>query len=232
MKRVNIKAAFVGEPTASQQGLEVEDDDAEAVILRVRGGEVTLVVPGGTVDDALVGNCSVLRGALRLENERVLSFEIHEGATGAFFEDESARLHERREMEAAVGMFSGLSGVSAGRTATARDVMTNQIISLPPDATFKQAVDLLAFHGVSGLLVFEGERLVGVVSEADVIGKEGGNVTDIMTRDVIGVPETMPIEEVATVLNQYRIRRVPVLRGGRVVGLVTRGDLVRWIASR
>src|SRR5581483_10872964 len=74
MKRFNIQSAFVGEPTASQEGLEA-DDDQEAVVLRVRGGELTLVVPSGTPDEQIVQRCGVLRGALRLENERVLTFE-------------------------------------------------------------------------------------------------------------------------------------------------------------
>mgnify|MGYP003296803341 CR=1 FL=1 len=49
--------------------------------------------PSSTPDEGAVGVAGVIRGALRLENERVLTFEIHEGASGAFFEDESALLH-------------------------------------------------------------------------------------------------------------------------------------------
>ncbi len=95
MKRVNIEDAFVGEPTSDRAGAEAADGD-EALVLAVRGGEVVAVVPAGTPEDGAVGAARLIRGALRLENERVLTFEIHEGASGAFFEDESARLHRRR----------------------------------------------------------------------------------------------------------------------------------------
>jgi len=228
MKRFNIQSAFVGEPTASQEGLEA-DDDQEAVVLRVRGGELTLVVPSGTPDEQIVQRCGVLRGALRLENERVLTFEVHGDAVGAFFEDEPTRLHDRREAEGGVGMLAAASG----RDATlARDIMVTEVVQAGPDASVREVADLLAFHGISGLLVCAGERLVGIVSEADVIGKRGATAADIMTREVIGVPETLPIEEVANLLTAHRIKRVPVVRDGRPVGLISRADLVRWIAAR
>ncbi len=231
MKRVNIKAAFVGEPTASQEGLE-SDDDAEAVVITVRGGQVTLVVPEGTEDDQLVRVGSVLRGELRLESERVLTFEIHEGATGAFFEDEPTHLHDRREAETAVGMFSGPSGRMEEHGGLARDVMTSEVITVVPGTTVKEATELLAFHNISGVLVCQDDRLLGVVSEADIIGKPGTIVTDIMTRDVVTVAESMPIQEVATLLVRRGIKRVPVMRDDRVVGLLSRADLVRWLASQ
>jgi signal-transduction protein with cAMP-binding, CBS, and nucleotidyltransferase domain len=230
MRRVNIQAAFVGEPTASQQGLEA-DDDAEAVVLRVRGGEITLVVPSGTPDDEVVERSTVLRGALRLENERVLTLELHADAVGAFFEDEPTHLHDRREAETGVGMFSGASPLEA-RASVAGDIMTADPVTVRPNAPTREAAELLAFHGISGLLVCEQDRLVGIVSEADVIGKTGARVADIMTRDVISVPETLPIPEVANLLTQHRIKRVPVVREGRPVGLISRADLVRWVAAR
>ncbi len=231
MRRVNIQAAFVGEPTASQEGLEA-DDDAEAVVLAVRGGEVTFVVPGGTPLEELASASSVLRGTLRLEHERVLSFEIQEGATGAYFEDEPAELHARREAEPAVGMFSGTSGPGPQPAGVARDVMTREVVTVAPSASIQEAADLLAFHRVSGLPVVEDGRLVGLVSEADLLGKRGATVAEIMTRQVVSVSETTPLAEVAALLLQHGIKRVPVLHEGRLVGLVSRGDLVRMLAAR
>ena len=230
MKRVNIQSAFVGEPTATREGLEADDDD-EAVVVRVRGGELTLVVPSGTPDDQIVERCSVLRAALRLENERVLTVEVHADAVGAFFEDEPTNLHDRREAETGVGMFSGASPLAA-RASLAGEIMTVDPITIRPDAPAREAAELLAFHGISGLLVCEQERLVGVVSEADVIGRTGATVAEIMTRDVISVPESMPIHDVATLLHERRIKRVPVVRDGRPIGVISRADLVRWIAAR
>jgi hypothetical protein len=232
VKRVNVKAAFVGEPTASQEGLQADDDDADAVILTVRGGELTLVVPANARDDALVPDCSVLRGTLRMENERVLTFEIHEGAVGAFFEDEPTHLHDRREAETAVGLFSGAGARSGADAQLARDIMTSELVTVGPTAPIKEATDLLAFHGISGVLVCENERLLGVVSEADIISRFGSDVSDIMTREVVTVPETMPIRDVADLLVRRGIKRAPVMRDGRVVGLISRADLVRWLAAQ
>ena len=103
MKRLNIKDAFVGEPTYGQEGLETDDSD-EAICLSVRGGEIVAVVPAGTPEEGAIAQASIIRGTVRLENERVLTFEIHEGADSAFFEDESARLYRRRQESGSVGL--------------------------------------------------------------------------------------------------------------------------------
>src|ERR1700716_2315068 len=103
MRRVNIQAAFLGEGGDSDTG------DEEGLALAVRGGEVVLVLPAGTHDARAVEAASTLRGSLRLETGRVLTFEIHDGAVGAFFEDEPGELFDRRESSPA----DGLSRVSA-----------------------------------------------------------------------------------------------------------------------
>src|SRR5919199_6840178 len=103
MRRVNIQAAFLGE------GGESDTGDEEGLALAVRGGEIVLVVPAGTPETRAVESASTLRGSLRLESGRVLTFEIHDGAVGAFFEDEPVELFDRREETPA----DGLSSVSA-----------------------------------------------------------------------------------------------------------------------
>src|SRR5215210_6602294 len=128
MRRVNIQAAFLGEGGDSDTG------DEEGLALAVRGGEIVLVMPAGTSEDRAVQAASTLRGSLRLESGRVLTFEIHDGAVGAFFEDEPAELFDRREAMPAEGL-SSVSAKSArgetfggaealhGTIATVRDVM-------------------------------------------------------------------------------------------------------------
>jgi CBS domain-containing protein len=230
MKRVNIQAAFVGEPTASQQGLEA-DDDTEAVVLTVRGGELTCVVPSGTQPEALIEQSSVLRGALRLETRRVLSFEIRQGATGAFFEDEPTDRHDRREAEPGVGLFSAPSETGGEQGARVHDIMTGAVVSARPEMSVTEAADLLVFHDISDVPVLDGERLVGMIRDEDLIGRRGATVADLMTRELLAVPETMPVQEVATFLIHHRIRWAPVLREGQVVGMVSRGDVLRWLAA-
>jgi CBS-domain-containing membrane protein len=73
---------------------------------------------------------------------------------------------------------------------------------------------------------------VGVVTEYDVIGKEGQTVGEIMTRGVISVTPDTELEEVSHLLVHERIKRLPVLDQGKLVGIVSRADLVREVALR
>ncbi len=84
MKRRNIQEAFVGEPTGDPtQSLDNYADGDEAVDIVVRGGKVQLVVPAGTPDGKVFEAHTFLGGELELEDGRVLSFQIQDGAVGA-----------------------------------------------------------------------------------------------------------------------------------------------------
>jgi len=232
MKRVNIKDAFVGEPTASQEGVESEDGD-EAIVLAVRGGEIVAVVATGTSEESAVGEARLIRGALRLENERVLTFEIHEGASSAFFEDESAQLHRRRQDSGASGL-STIGGTGYMEwIRMAGEIMMSGVLTATPVMPVDDLTKLLAFHNISGMPVLdEGGALVGIVSEADVIGKQGATVGEIMTPEVVGVPPNAPIEQIAALMSERRIKRVPVVVDGALQGMVSRADIVRALSER
>ena len=237
MKRVNIQAAFVGEPSAAAEGLETADSD-EAVLLRVRGGELTFVVPFGTPDDRVTPGATCLRGVLHLENERVLTFEIQDGAEGAFFEDEPAALHRRREGDPGGGDMFRTSGAAPLLARTPADsttvgtIMSTTLVTVGPSTPVAELAALLAFHRVSGVPVVDRSgRLVGVVTETDVIARGGETVGDMMTSDVLSVGEGDTIARAAALIAERRVRRLPVVRDGRVVGLVSQADVVRWLAS-
>jgi len=233
MRRVNIRAAFVGEPSHASELSAAEDSD-DAVALAVRGGEITVVIPQGTADGDVLGAATCLRGTLHLENERVLTFEIQDGAVGAFFEDEAADLHYRRQEQGGVGLFSlaARGSPASGPSVLARDLMKTDVITVEPSLPAQAAAELLAFHRISGLPVLDNGRLVGVVTEVDVIGKHGNTVAEIMTPNVVTVQEDTPARELAALLTSRGYRRVPVVRGDQLVGIVSRGDMVRWVASR
>ena len=111
------------------------------------------------------------------------------------------------------------------------DVMTTKLISVKEDQTRQQAARLLAQHRISGLpAVNDDNMLVGVVTEYDIIGKEGKTVRDIMTRGVISVGADTDLEEVNHILVNERIKRVLVVDQGKLIGIVSRADLVRMIA--
>jgi predicted transcriptional regulator len=92
---------------------------------------------------------------------------------------------------------------------------------------------VLSEQRISGLPVVNGENVVvGVVTEFDVISKEGRTVGDIMTRGVISITPDTDLEEVRHILVNERIKRLPVLDQGRLVGIVSRADLVREVARQ
>jgi CBS domain-containing protein/ribosomal protein S27AE len=111
--------------------------------------------------------------------------------------------------------------------------MTREVIVIRDDATVEDAARLLARNRISGLpVVNEAGSLVGLVTEHDLIAKQGRSVADIMTLGVISVSADTEVEQVQHLLTNQRIRRVPVVDNGRVVGVVSRSDLVRQIAMR
>jgi CBS domain-containing protein len=128
----------------------------------------------------------------------------------------------------------GFRGAAAlqGASATAREVMTTSVISVSPGDSVDDAARLLTFHDISGLPVCEGGQVIGVISEADLIGKSGATVGEVMTAPAVTVPESTSLEQVAHQLTQQRIRRLPVVdAGGGLVGIVSRHDVLVW-ASR
>ena len=102
MKRRNVQEAFVGEPTGDPtQSLDNYADGDEAVDIAVHGGKVQLVVPAGTPDDKIFDAQRFLGGELELEDGRVLSFQIQDGAVGA-----QAAVHSNDERDRGVGLSS------------------------------------------------------------------------------------------------------------------------------
>jgi len=222
MKRQSIADAAA---RVSAPGLPAlpADDGQEAVSLVVRGGELIAVVPRGTDDSQVEANAVLLRGCLRLEDERVLTFQVPVGAASTSFEDLHASLHPDHA-EAAAPANNGL---------TARDIMAREIVTVGSDMLVEDAAKLLAYHNISGMPVEDPDgKVVGIVSEADVIGHIGAIVSDVMTEDVISVGEEATVEEIATLLATHRIKRVPVMVDGAIRGMVSRSDIVRAIAAR
>ena len=109
--------------------------------------------------------------------------------------------------------------------------------SLAPDATVYEAIEQMAQKGVGALLVMEGERLVGIVSERDYArkvilkGKSSREieVREIMSYPVICVPPEFTVEQTMSVMTDNHVRHLPVMVEGTVVGVITIGDVVRGI---
>jgi tRNA nucleotidyltransferase (CCA-adding enzyme) len=173
---------------------------------------------------------SSVRAALRLENERVLSFEIHEGAAHGSFRVESARLHAEARPGPAGG--AAASGPSFGGL-TAEQIMTRTVMIAHADELVEDVAKRLAFHNISGMPVEDWDgKVIGVISEIDVIGKFHDTIREAMSADLLTVARDAPLEQVAALMTERRIKRVPVLEGDKLVGIVTRADIVRALADR
>ena len=142
----------------------------------------------------------------------------------------------------------------------AMDAMTSKVITVDENASVTTVAELLAERGISAVPVVDSEnRVIGMVSEGDLLHRaetgterrqswwlemmastnqltgdyiksHSGNVKDVMTRDVLSVTETTSVADIAILLETNRIKRVPVLRDGKLVGIVSRANLVRALA--
>jgi CBS domain-containing protein len=143
----------------------------------------------------------------------------------------------------------------------AADIMTRSVVSVEPAATVLQAADRMLQHGISGLPVVDGDgHVVGIVTEGDFLRRtETGTqrkrsrwvefllgpgrlaeeyvrsssrrVEDVMTRSVHTIGEDTPLSDAVELMERHRIKRLPVLRDQKLVGIVSRANLLHALAS-
>jgi len=113
----------------------------------------------------------------------------------------------------------------------AKDIMTKDIITVSPTMSVKALAMTLIKNQISGAPVARKDgKIVGVVSEADIVAKKGKDVRSIMSKKVISVAENTPIEQIAQLMTTHAIKRLPVMNGESIVGIVSRADIVSAIA--
>ena len=113
----------------------------------------------------------------------------------------------------------------------AKDIMTRDVITVSPTATVKNLAMTLIKNQISGAPVAgRNGKIIGVVSEADIVAKKGKDVKTIMSKNIISVTEDTAVEDIAKLMTTHRIKRLPVMRGSEVVGIVSRADIVSAIA--
>jgi|SRR5438309_4529101 len=114
-----------------------------------------------------------------------------------------------------------------------RDIMSTEVVKISENASVTDLISTLTRHRITGLPVINNKgKLVGVVSEFDVIQKKGKTVGDLMSPEPITIASEAPLGEAAQLFVQHRIRRVPVMDNGKLVGLISRSDIVRFFATR
>ncbi len=110
-------------------------------------------------------------------------------------------------------------------------VMTQSVITVGPEVPVAEVAELLHRHHVTGLpVVNDYLEVVGVVSESDLIGKRGRTAGEIMSAPARTIGEDAALTEAGAVLLEERIRRLPVVHNDRLVGLISRTDLVTFFA--
>ena len=147
---------------------------------------------------------------------------------------------------------------------TAREIMTEEVVTVTPDTSVEDAAKLMSENNVSGLPVAEEGKLLGVVSEKDLIMKNkrlnspgyinildgiiflesprkfeeqlrkfvASKVGDLMTEEVITISPETSLEEIATLMVEEDVNRLPVIEDDEMIGIVTRGDVVRKMSEK
>jgi CBS domain-containing protein len=141
------------------------------------------------------------------------------------------------------------------------DVMVRDVITVSPDTSVAQAAHLLVENDISALPVIDEDgSIVGMISEADLMRREeigtvkrrpwwleamtpattlanefakshGKRVADLMSRHVVSASEDTPLAEIAALLERHQIKRVPIIKDRKVIGIVSRANIVQALAS-
>lgn len=112
----------------------------------------------------------------------------------------------------------------------AREIMTKDVITLRPETTLEEATDLLVHYRIHGAPVVGPEgQMLGMVSFLDLARHAGETATvkDVMTGNPVAAYEDTPVEEVSRLMLDEMVRRVPIIRGEMVVGMVSASDIVQ-----
>ncbi len=116
----------------------------------------------------------------------------------------------------------------------ASDIMTRTVFTTSPVVSVQEVAQLLYQERISGVPVIDDDdQLIGMITEADIIRniqRDDLLVADVMSRQLVTVREDTPVSDIAALLSERKVKRVPVVRTGKVVGIVSRADIVHAVA--
>lgn len=113
----------------------------------------------------------------------------------------------------------------------------SSLLTVRPTATVASAVDLLNSNKIGSVLVMDGDRLVGIFTERDVLRRVVGGrmdpekttISQVMTRELVVMKPSSTVEDAMSVISERRVRHLPVVEGGKVLGVISQGDLNHWL---
>ncbi len=122
--------------------------------------------------------------------------------------------------------------MAPAQPALAGDIMTSPVITVSPDSSTQHVAQTLTRHRITAApVVGDGGALLGIVSEYDLLGKVGETARDVMTTAVVSVSTDAAVDDVRHLLIDRRIRRVPVMAEGHLVGIVSLHDVLAMMAT-
>jgi len=120
-----------------------------------------------------------------------------------------------------------------------KDIMTKNLITAGRSEIIREVVKKMFKYNLRALPVVDGQKLVGLISHEDIVKKivlekfsNFNRVIGIMATDTMTVDPDMDIKELIKLMEERKLKRVPVVKGGKLVGLVTQTDIIRYDAKR
>jgi CBS domain-containing protein len=113
-----------------------------------------------------------------------------------------------------------------------------EVVSASPGTTVKESAEMMARHRIGAILILEEEQVAGIFSERDLLTRvvlkgldpAATPLGEVMSTDMVYVTPETPICEAMAVMTERRCRHLPVLDGGRLLGMVSIGDCTRWMS--
>ena len=120
----------------------------------------------------------------------------------------------------------------------AKDIMTKEVITVTSSAIIKDVIKLCIENKISGVIVVENDEVLGVVTEKDLLVAHdflqdiSQPIKDFISKNIIGIDEDTSVEEISRMLVQRNIKRVPVVKNNKLLGIVSRRDVLRCIIEK
>jgi len=115
-----------------------------------------------------------------------------------------------------------------------KEAMTKKVIVINPDTTIKDAAKIMSQYRVGSIVVLEDEKLVGIITELDIIWKVVAGeldpkttlVRDVMSKNVVTINADQTLEDATDVMVENKIKKLPVIEGNKIIGIITATDII------